>query len=707
MSRLVLEIGNRKIAFHFLLSIFLCALVFAAAASAQEYSQPSNQIQAKVQAQDYSHARIVRLSLVEGDVQIARPEDEGWEQAISNLPLRQGDSLATFRGRAEIEFESGATARLAENTRLQFTELALADGGRITRITLSQGTAVFYANLDKRDVFAVISPGVTVNIPDKARFRMDVRDDHTNVAVTRGDVRVESAAGEYKLSKNDGLVFYVAGRNIQLGRIGEPDEFDRWVNDREDSINTARASSLRSVNAPFRYGLSDLSYHGNWIYVASYGYAWQPTVYDLNWSPYVHGRWVFLRHHGWTWVSYEPWGWVPYHYGRWAHTQFGWVWVPGYFHYWSPAHVVWFRFGRNFGWCPLGPFDRPGPRGVFGRPHHFNQGVVVSTAGGIVQGTRNPGVLRGERAGESDPLPRPPTRGEVFGGRIPGANAADARPANGFAGTRGEVDAPRGGRGGRADLQDGAGRGGEAPSATARTAPAGFAGRPDFADRGDDVDAGRSHSRPVPMSPDTMRNPTPRAVDPNGNVEFDRDERRFVNRPNEGIERDPESRSSGASPANGFSGSYGVPRTAEPRPRSGSPRDVVIPTGSDSSPYVDSQRSGPQPNPDASRTNSNSGYSGRPSQGASPSGYGGARPDASGPRPSQQQSQPQAQPRPSSPSSSTGFGGANRPSSPPAAQPRPNSPPPQSNFQSQPQSHSRPASPSPRSQAPQSRPRPQ
>jgi hypothetical protein len=100
-------------------------------------------------AYDYSYARVVRLSLVDGDVQVARADAQGWEQAVVNLPIQQGYSLATGRGRAEIEFESGATSRLADNSILQFTELALSSGGRITKLTLTQGTATFYANLSR------------------------------------------------------------------------------------------------------------------------------------------------------------------------------------------------------------------------------------------------------------------------------------------------------------------------------------------------------------------------------------------------------------------------------------------------------------------------------------------------------------------------------------------------------------------------------
>ena len=66
-----------------------------------------------------------------------------WEEALVNLPLQEGDTLATQSGLAEIEFESGATAYLAENSVLQFTQLAFSGGGRLTQLTLTQGAELF------------------------------------------------------------------------------------------------------------------------------------------------------------------------------------------------------------------------------------------------------------------------------------------------------------------------------------------------------------------------------------------------------------------------------------------------------------------------------------------------------------------------------------------------------------------------------------
>ena len=47
-----------------------------------------------------SQARIVRLSQVDGDVQIDRNTGQGYEKAFINLPVTQGAKLRTGAGRA-------------------------------------------------------------------------------------------------------------------------------------------------------------------------------------------------------------------------------------------------------------------------------------------------------------------------------------------------------------------------------------------------------------------------------------------------------------------------------------------------------------------------------------------------------------------------------------------------------------------------------
>src|SRR5882672_12707886 len=75
-----------------------------------------------------SQVRIVRLSSVDGDVQIDRNAGQGWEKAFLNLPITQGVKLQTGSdGRTEVEFEDGTVARLAPGTAVEFSQLALRD----------------------------------------------------------------------------------------------------------------------------------------------------------------------------------------------------------------------------------------------------------------------------------------------------------------------------------------------------------------------------------------------------------------------------------------------------------------------------------------------------------------------------------------------------------------------------------------------------
>ncbi len=352
--------------------LIAACLVLAAVPSARAY--------------DYNYARVVRLSYVDGDVQVARPQSEdqseaAWEQAVVNLPIQQGYTLATSQGRAEIEFESGATARLAENSVLQFTELALSNGGRVTRLTLTQGTATFYAKLARDDAFVVATPNLQVVIPETARFRVDVSDDGTEVSAFKGEVEVDSRAGTNRLSKGYSLFYRTNDPDrVSMNRSNRTDDWDRWVADRDEVVQTGSAAALQYVSSPYSYGLSDLYNYGSWYPYSGYGLCWRPYGVGLGWSPFTSGRWAFLPGFGWTWVSYEPWGWMPYHFGGWVWSPaLGWLWVPGHhFRQWQPATVTWVRVGDRIGWVPLAPNDRPGRT-----PGNLQHGMIVMGSNGF------------------------------------------------------------------------------------------------------------------------------------------------------------------------------------------------------------------------------------------------------------------------------------------------------------------------------------
>src|SRR6266699_2120520 len=141
-------------------------------------------------AQDFDDARVVRLSRTDGQVLVSHTGSDSWEDAPANLPLQEGDTLETQGGLAEIEFENGATAYLAENSVLQFTQLAFSGGGLVTQVNLTQGAGTFYANLTREDSFRVVTSTFEAAIPERAEFRVDAFSDGASVQVLTGEISV-------------------------------------------------------------------------------------------------------------------------------------------------------------------------------------------------------------------------------------------------------------------------------------------------------------------------------------------------------------------------------------------------------------------------------------------------------------------------------------------------------------------------------------
>src|SRR5467141_2364704 len=330
-------------------------------------------------AADSSHARIIRLSLVQGDVRFARgthgdPTADSkatWETAGLNLPIRQGYVLATDKGRAEVEFENGAMAFLKENTVLEFYDLSLHDGARTTRLVLRQGSASFYVNPASDDYFSVTGGDFTVEANGRGSFRLDNYDDGSAVQTLKGRVTVIHKDDSTRLEKGQSLSIKAGDdSSLNVGRLGNEDDFDRWVSSRVDAVSAATNAALQYTNSPYyTSGFADLFTYGAFSSCGGYGLGWRPFGVGAGWSPFSTGQWMWDTGFGWTWMSSQPWGWAPYHYGGWLFDAGcgGWFYSPPVF-YGSP-------------YFPRGRF----PRGVH-PPRPLYQpvtGVFVRTKGKV------------------------------------------------------------------------------------------------------------------------------------------------------------------------------------------------------------------------------------------------------------------------------------------------------------------------------------
>lgn len=353
-------------------------------------------------AADASHARVVRLSVVEGDVRFTRQahgdpladQKASWEKAQANLPIRQGYIVATDEGHAEVEFENGAMALLSSNTVLDFYDLSLQDGVRTTRLVLRQGSASFYVSPMDGEYFSVTGGDFTVESPGKSSFRLNNFDDGSNVAVLSGRVSVLHKKETAQLVKGQFLSMKAGEEAQDISQLPAQDDFDRWVSGRIQSVSTATNASLQYTGTSYYApGFADLYMYGDWFGCGGYGYGWRPFGASFGWSPFTAGQWLWDPGFGWTWMSFQPWGWAPYHYGGWLFDSScgGWFYSPPVYYNVVPgvprrripprvnpprpiyraSTAVFVRQNGKLGVVPMNPLDKPGKtplnitRGVF------------------------------------------------------------------------------------------------------------------------------------------------------------------------------------------------------------------------------------------------------------------------------------------------------------------------------------------------------
>lgn len=291
-----------------------------------------------------SQARIVRLSYVDGDVQVERAPGQGYERAFLNLPIVQGARLWTRNGLAEVEFEDGSTVRLAPESLLDFPRMLLRDSGnRVSEAQLHEGTAYFDVRPERGDVFSVFFGFNQINLRQSTRFRIRLDRATSEVAVFKGKLRVETSQGEVEVRSDETLTLDLSDpERYFLAKGVDEAPYDDW--DREQYAQRDRyvaASSYNSYPYGYRYGLSDLNYYGQYISVPGYGLVWRPYGVDPFWDPFLDGAWVWYPGFGYVFVSAYPWGWTPYRYGTWLWIGgHGWCWRAGGWNRWHAIPVV-------------------------------------------------------------------------------------------------------------------------------------------------------------------------------------------------------------------------------------------------------------------------------------------------------------------------------------------------------------------------------
>ena len=303
-------------------------LIAAAAATSLLLTVPALTLPAFADSQ----ARVVRLSEVQGDVQVDRNTGQGLEKAFLNLPITQGVKLQTGKdGRAEVEFEDGSTLRVTPETVITFPQLSLRDSGaKVSTVHLQEGSAYVNFAGSKDDEFTLTFAHEKLGLAHSAHLRLEMGDADATLAVFNGEVQVQGDAGTVAVSKNHTAQFDLTDDDhYELAKSVEPDPFDQWDKE-QNQYHQQYASNSYSSYSPYAYGTNDLNYYGSFSNVPGYGNVWQPYFAGAGWDPFMNGAWAFTPGFGYGWVSGYPWGWTPYHYGSWVYLPTsGWGWLPG------------------------------------------------------------------------------------------------------------------------------------------------------------------------------------------------------------------------------------------------------------------------------------------------------------------------------------------------------------------------------------------
>ena len=314
-------------------------------------------------------ARVVRIRLMTGNVNLKRSGNTDWERARLNFPLVEGDTLSTDRdSRVEIQIDARNFVRLASNSILRI--VTLRDEG--VALSVLEGTAsVRLAKFDRdHEYFEVDAPKTTLAAEKKGLYRIDVsRDGRVRLSARDGGrARIYSETSGFAL--RDGRTAELIYEGADAGdweflAANASDSWDNWVDSRERYLAERLRYDVQYYDS-YVWGAEDLDAYGDWTYANDYGWIWRPhtTVINnyYNWAPYRYGNWTWVEPYGWTWVGYEPWGWAPYHYGRWVYYNNYWAWCPRSHYYrhrswWRPALVAFvsihLSFGDSYCWYPL------------------------------------------------------------------------------------------------------------------------------------------------------------------------------------------------------------------------------------------------------------------------------------------------------------------------------------------------------------------
>ena len=330
------------------------------------------------------------LNYVEGQVSIGGQSLD--EKSIGNVDLKQGQTITTGQGKAEVLLTPGVFLRLDSNSAVTMISPDLLH----TEVGVEQGDAtVEVAELHKQNDLLVDENGVRTRIWKTGFY--DFNAEQGEVRVLRGQAFV--MAGDHRTKVN-------GGHEADLRSTSGPVKSRKFDKATYETDNLYRWSSLRSAYLAEANADAAPGYLG----MDGYGPGWWGTGW--YWDPwfdcytFIPGDGIYYSPFGWGF--YSPWlvdesplflygyGGYGYGYGGYGYGGYGGYGGDGFGRYSNPRMIH--HFGHDpRTWGP-GPHYTPSvPGGGFGR--NFGHGFGGFRGGGFHGGIMRGGGFRGGSGG--------------------------------------------------------------------------------------------------------------------------------------------------------------------------------------------------------------------------------------------------------------------------------------------------------------------
>jgi hypothetical protein len=226
---------------------------------------------------------------------------------VAQFPyIKEGGSLRTAEGRAEVVMNPGVMVRVGENSALRMITNRFID----TRVELTQGAAtVQLVEAEKDNSFTLVCKDATVAISKAGFYHFYAQP--AAVKVFSGEARVQMGDQTIEVSAGKMLQFDGGNATVQKFDKESTDSLDNWSGRRGELVSAANASAARNCGNGGYANFQRVPTNG---YISS-----TPCQGNWNWNPY-YSMWTYIPFMNrycdpfWGYCYYNPVGAWNYYY---------------------------------------------------------------------------------------------------------------------------------------------------------------------------------------------------------------------------------------------------------------------------------------------------------------------------------------------------------------------------------------------------------